>query len=512
MRKALLVLVVLIVVAGVSAASFLWWLPPRVAGDLATALSERTGHHVEIGALGWSFTPALRLHGEQIQVEGLRAGDPPLIGIGSFTVDAGFRDLLATPRQIRELRIAELVVKVPPRRRSSASRSGQGEEDKAETPVESTPEESPGPPTVPREEQTPDPGGGTPIVVQHVAAERARIEIASSRSDRPPRVFEIQSLALGSVALDRPITFQANLTNPKPVGQVATTGTFGPWNKDQARDTPISGEYEFSDADLATFNGIAGTLTSTGTFDGTLGRIRARGAADIPTFQVSIGQVVPLETQFEVEVGESGGDVQLRPVQTRFLSSELVAEGEVVRGEGGRGRTVRLNVTGTEARVEDLVRFALRSETPPLTGDLNLDTTLEIPPGDRPVVERMRLAGEFSIREARFSNLDVQKTLARISEIGRGESQGEAGASVVSDLQGTFEMVDAVLGFSGITFAVPGMQVQLVGSYGLRDQTLDFGGRLHLDQSVSELAPRARAPGRVAGWLRLLDPLFQNEE
>jgi hypothetical protein len=122
----------------------------------------------------------------------------------------------------------------------------------------------------------------------------------------------------------------------------------------------------------------------------------------------------------------------------------------------------------------------------------------------------MRLTGDFAIREARFANLDVQRTLAKISQIGSGETDAEPGASVVSDLNGAFEMADAELRFSRLTFAVPGMQVRLVGGFGLREESLNFGGHLRLQQAVSQLAPRV--PGSASRWLRLLDPLFQTDE
>lgn len=504
MRKMWFLLVVLTATAGAGAVGFLFLLPPRVAGDIATLLSERTGHHVEVAVLRWSFVPHLQLAGERIRVDGAGDGDGPLIGIGAFTLDTSLQDLLATPRRVRSLQIAELEVHVPRGRRSDDPPAGGDEDLEPDTPMPSSPR-----PVIPVAAVGAEAEPSTPLVVDRVVAARARIEIARSRPGQPPRVFEIQSLELDSVALDRPISFEAHLTNPTPVGQVATTGQFGPWNKDQVGDTPISGRYEFHDADLAVFNGIGGILASTGTFGGTFARIQASGEADIPGFNVSIGQVVPLQTRFDVEIGDRGGDVQLRPVHTRFLQSELVAEGEVVRVDGARGRSVLLDVTSRHARVEDLIRFGLKSDTPPLTGQIDLRTTLEIPPGDRSVVERMRVAGEFTIAEAQFSSLEIQKTLTRISRVGQGETQDDSGATVVSNMRGTFEIVDAALGFSSLTFAVPGMQVQLVGSYGLRDQTLDFGGQVQLDQSVSALAPSDRVPGRVAGWLRLLDPLFQ---
>ena len=197
-------------------------------------------------------------------------------------------------------------------------------------------------------------------------------------------------------------------------------------------------------------------------------------------------------------MGDSGGELRLPVVYTCFFDSELLAIGEVVRAPDNGGRSVIFDVTSERALVEDLVRFGVNSETPPLIRPIDLKTRLEIPPGEEPVVERLRVTGEFAIRQARLANLDVQRTLAKISQIGSGATDAERGGSVVSDLNGTFEIADAELRFSRLTFAVPGMQVRLVGGFGLREQSLNFSGHVQLEQSVSQLPPRARVPAGAA--------------
>ena len=496
MKKLLLVGLVLVLVAAASGAVFFFGLPSRVAGDLSRFLTDRTGRQVEIAALRWSFSPALHLEGEGIVVGNDRAGVPPLVELGAFTLDASFGDLTSSPRRISAIRLEELHVHIA----RGPSDEEDGEQDE---------------PLTTDDDAQPGAAPSTPVVIDRLTAEQVRLEIGSSDPAKDPRVFDFHLLTLDSVALDRPVRFDGTLTNPKPVGEVATSGQFGPWNKARVADTPISGEYEFTSADLGEFNGIVGFLDSTGTFGGTFGQIEARGEATIPDFQVTAGEVVPLHITFEVGIGDDGGDVQLRSVVIRFFDSVLEATGSVVRVEGEQGRRVVVDVTTEDARVEDLVRFALRSETPPLTGRIDLRTRLEIPPGDdRPVIEKMLLDGEFTIEEARFSSLDVQKTLTQISRIGQGQaaSAGEAGSSVVSNLAGTFELSEARLGLSRVSFSIPGMAVRLVGSYGLRDEALDFGGELHLEQAASALVPVNRVPERVAPWLRLLDPLFQRGE
>ena len=90
---------------------------------------------------------------------------------------------------------------------------------------------------------------------------------------------------------DRPLTFTATLVNPKPVGDIASKGEFGPFNPAEPRESPVHGDYTFSHADLGTLKGIAGILSSAGHYDGTLGRIVADGETDTPDFRIGSAAV-----------------------------------------------------------------------------------------------------------------------------------------------------------------------------------------------------------------------------
>ena len=67
---------------------------------------------------------------------------------------------------------------------------------------------------------------------------------------------------------------EAELTNPNPVGTIHSTGTFGPWLVADPGESPVQGDYQFDHADLSSFKGIAGILSLTGKYEGTLRDIR----------------------------------------------------------------------------------------------------------------------------------------------------------------------------------------------------------------------------------------------
>ena len=66
-------------------------------------------------------------------------------------------------------------------------------------------------------------------------------------------------------------------------------------------------------------------------------------------------------------------------------------------------------------------------------------------------------------------------------------------------------MENAAVNFSSLTFSVPGAAVELAGRYGLRDETIDFKGKLKLQAPLSQVAG-----GGVKGFfLKAFDGLFK---
>jgi hypothetical protein len=304
---------------------------------------------------------------------------------------------------------------------------------------------------------------------------------------------------------DRAAGFEARLSNPKPKGEIHAKGTFGPWNTADPRMTPLGADYTFDNADLNTIKGIAGILSSKGRFHGVLERIRVEGTTDTPDFQVDIaGQPVRLQTRFAAVVDGTNGNTWLDPVDVTLLSSShILARGEVVRSEDVKGRRVYLQVTIDDARIEDILRLAIKAKTAPLTGQMQLQTTFLLPAGDEDVPERLELDGAFSIRQARFTSYNVQQRIDELSRRGRG-IKTNTGSSVVSNLSGRFVMKDGRIRLRNLTFQVPGSAVQLAGSFDLASEQLDFNGHLLLDASLSEMVG-----GYKSILVRLAQPFFR---
>ena len=343
------------------------------------------------------------------------------------------------------------------------------------------------------------------VVVDEIVADGAELDMLVQDPNKPPHIFYIRSLRLQHAGLGQPMTYQATLTNPVPVGEIQSHGQFGPWQRDEPRLTPLAGTYTFTHADLSTIRGLSGILSSNGQFNGLLDRIDVQGETSTPGFSLGLsGHPVPLDTHFHAIVDGTTGNTTLDPVHAKLLNSEFVARGDVSRVPGNPSRRVLLDAVSNRARLEDLLRLALKADKPPMTGDVTFRTRIDIPPGKKAVADRLKLDGEFHISSARFSQLDIQRIVASLSRRGSGHPEAASCGSVASDFAGKFVLVEGVMTLSNLTFKVPGASVYLDGTYALHDQAIDFQGSLRLQATLSQLTT-----GRKAAFLRIFDKLFE---
>jgi hypothetical protein len=331
--------------------------------------------------------------------------------------------------------------------------------------------------------------------------------IISRTEGKSPKVWDIHRLLMHNVGIAQTMPFEATLTNAVPPGEIGTKGRFGPWQSEDPGETPLDGTFTFDRADLGVFRGISGILSAHGHFGGTLARIDIHGETETPQFTVAVGgHPVPLHTVYHTVVDGTNGDTLLERIDGSFLNTSLVARGAVVETPGKQGRTVTLDVTMDKARLEDVLQLAVGAPRPPMTGALRLTTKLVLPPGERDVIEKLRLDGQFAIAGGRFTRLDVQKKINELSHRGSGKSPAVERQKVASDFTGRFALRDGVLELPSVTFDVPGAAVQLSGHYALRPGTLEFHGNLFLDAKVSETTT-----GFKSILLKVIDPLFRKE-
>ncbi len=483
MRRLILITCVLLLVG---AAVFLSWISratPQVRDRVVAALNENFASQVAMEELRVSVFPRPEVSGSGLSLRHNGRTDVlPLITIDSFLASAGVSGLLRTPLHLRDITLDGLTIRVPV--------GGLGKR------------------TADDGDHQPHALSPSPILIDRIVSRATRLEIASGRAGRLPRLFEIHDLVMSDFGQPEGARFEAGLTNPMPRGRIETSGIFGPWHADEPGLTPVSGDYAFRNADLDDIRGIGGILSSLGSYRGVLERIEVEGQTETPDFSIDLaGQPIPLRTRFEAIVDGTNGDTFLERVEARLNESLIIAEGAVVRTEDVKGRRVSLDVTIDDARLEDLMRLAVKSSTPPLTGRVDVVTTFLLPAGEGDVIERLQLEGSFQLAQARFTSVDVQKKIATLSLRGRGQEDAiPDGQSVVSQLSGRFVLRNASLAFQNLTFAVPGAVVQLSGTYDLRGDTLAFTGHLLTDATLADMTS-----GVKSLLARMAQPLFRRE-
>lgn len=500
-------LAVLAVVAGV-VALVLHRAEPYLRARIVGELQERFHARVELDSFHVSLVDGLRAEGkglriwppaqvEGIAVPGLVSEGEPLIRLEEFRFHAPLHYEPGKPLQISLVELKGLTVDVPPRSHFGNLSKGAGGASGEST-------------------------GGTKRLlrfnVESMECVRAHLVLETSKPGKLPLDFAIAHLKLTKVGSGVAMGFDAELTNPRPVGMIHTTGEFGPWMVDDPGESPIKGKYKFDHADLGGFKGIAGILSSTGQFDGTLREVVVDGETDTPDFRLThFGNAMALHTRFHARVDGTNGDTWLEPVDAILGHSHFTAEGQVVRvmsAEGGGtphsiGHDIALRVKVDRARMEDFLHLTSNTETPLLTGGLTLNTDLHIPPGKTEVHERLTLNGTFGLDQARFASSKIQDRIEELSFRGQGRRKDEQSsdrAGIRSTMEGDFKMAGGVITLSRLTYTVPGAEIELTGKYGVEGGTLNFAGTARLEATISEM---------VGGWKGLLlkpvDRYFKKE-
>jgi hypothetical protein len=353
------------------------------------------------------------------------------------------------------------------------------------------------------------------VLIGRVECVNVDLVIEKGQADRVkgkiPLDFALSSLVLTPDGKGGPVAFEVVMTNPKPVGQVHSTGHVGPIAKAQDEADghahfdpgalPLDGDYHFDHADLSTIKGIAGMLSSTGHYVGTLRQIAVDGHTDTPDFRlerIGNGPGVPLTTNFHAIVDGTSGDTQLDPVDATLGHTHFVARGKVVRVPEVHGHDIQLQVTLDRGRIEDILHISASAERPFMTGNLTLDTSFHLPPGPEKVFDKLELDGRFHLSQARFSNEKMQGRIEELSLRGQGkphEVKTTDPTSILSDMQGHFKLGGGVLVLPDLEYQVPGAAILVEGKYGLSGGTLDFAGNARMDAKISQM---------VGGWKGLL--------
>lgn len=453
---------------------------PILKGRVIETLRARFDTEVQLDDLQVSIASGLQVSGSGLRIfpqddQRTSADNQPLIAIQHFQFSASPVGLFFKPTHVRQVNVRGLAINVPPasRRRAPSTRKRH---DKIK------------------------------IRVDKIVCDDSKLVIGTDKLDKDPRTFQLKHIVLRDLGPNTAWPFDAVLTNPVPKGEIHAAGSFGPWNTDDPGDSRVNGKYLFENADMNTIKGLGGILKSTGIFDGQLDRIAVRGEADVPNFSLdTANHPMPLSTRFQAVVDGTSGDTYLEHIDAKLGSSQFTCKGAIVDVKG-KGHKIDVDTDVPNGQIADFLALAVKTSPSPLTGLLNLQAKLQIPPGDESVSQKMTLQGAFTLRQIHFTNPNIEDKVDVMSLRAQGHTSNlKPGApDVTSRMTGDFQMQRGELSFSRLDYTLPGGNVHLKGHYTMDGRQYEFKGKVHTKAEISEMV--------ASKWksilLKPLDPFF----
>jgi hypothetical protein len=471
---------------------------PFLRAQLVAELEDHFHARVELDSFHLSLVNGLWAEGKGLRIwpparfggVGVPAGlGEPLIRLDEFRFHAPLRYAPGKPIHVSLVELKGLRVDLPPKSHfEHAAAEGAGSSDAAGTPKSAM-------------------AGLVSFELDRIDCTEAELVMETSKPGKLPLEFQVAQFKLTGITSDSQMGFDAELTNPKPRGTIFSMGQIGPWQTTDPGQTPIRGNYRFENANLADFKWIAGILSSTGHYQGTLRDLAVDGETETPDFRLTqVGNALALTTRFHAQVDGTNGDTWLEPVDATLGRSHFTATGQIVRvtaaGDDGTphsaGHDIDLKVNVDKGRIEDFMRLASKSDKALLTGDVTVKTMLHIPPGPEPMQERLHMNGWFSLDKAVFTSPKIQGRIAELSLRGQGRPDELKTADpdgILSQMQSGFQLEGGVITLPALDFTVPGAKIQLKGTYALEGGGLNFDGSAKMEASVSKM---------VGGWKGLL--------
>ncbi len=514
------ILLLLFVAAFIAGNVLLHRAGPMLKAKVIETLSTRFDSRVELDQFQASFGDGFKVSGSGLKLfPNHFATNEPMIAVDRFSFRIfDWHQLLHSPIVVNHVQVSGLNIRIPPK----DQRSNMPHMSESQKPGEDASH------------------GKIEILVRIIDVDQANLLIENGKPGKVPLNFVIQKLRLTSVGAGRPMKFHATLINPRPTGDIDSDGDFGPFQEHSPGDTPVDGRYTFRHADLSTIKGIGGILSSDGSYQGQLNHIVVDGTTTTPDFRLdTANHPLPLNTKFHAIVDGTNGDTYLQPVDAWLLHTHIIAQGQVVRVAGVQGRDIRLQLTVDPGHIEDMLRLAVKSDQPLMTGGVQVHAKFDLPPGPDSVTDKIRLEGSFNLTDAHFTSDDIQSKVDELSLRGQGKAQqadqegasmknakknaapGNSGsqtpasaqdlsataeADVSSEMRGNFTFGSNKLTLSALNYRVPGADIAMQGVYDIKGQALNFTGTARLNAHISQM---------VTGWkswlLKPVDPFFAKD-
>lgn len=320
-------------------------------------------------------------------------------------------------------------------------------------------------------------GDSKKTLVENLTAHKAVLRIRGGE-------FNVSRLHLTNVNGSGPVGISTSMEPPHPRrATLEIAGEAGPFRQPKG-SIPTKGTFRLTGGHLAEYKGLAGTLDAKGEFEGPLGAIQVKGEAFARQFEVNrSGHPVELRADYNAAVNGETGQVRLEQVSSSFLRTRLAATGTV------DAEVAALDFDSKSARVEDLLTMFTRSSVPALKAPIHLRAHVQLPAGNEPFLERLRIDGRFRMQNAVWSKTRTQVRVNSLSARARGNSEdAELGDAerVFSGLSGSVTLRNGTARLKDVVFRVPGAVATGGGTYGLQSKQVNLQGTVRMEGNASE--------------------------
>src|SRR5258708_21004595 len=179
----------------------------------------------------------------------------------------------------------------------------------------------------------------------------------------------------------------------------------------------------------------------------------------------------------------------------------------LARKPGRKGKTARIDGGSARARIEDIRRLFVKADRPPMSGHVNLQAHVEIPPGQEQFLKKVRLRGRFGIAGGTFSTPSTQEGVNKLSAGASGEKDSPDPETALTGLSGDVELRGGISTFPDLSFGVPGAGARLHGTYNLLNEKIDLRGQMKVDSKLSNTEK-----GSKAFLLKMMEPFFKKRK
>lgn len=276
----------------------------------------------------------------------------------------------------------------------------------------------------------------------------------------------------------------------------------------------LSSDFTFSQVNLPDIGNIRGTLSSRGHFDGTLMSFEANAISETPDFAVGNGKPTPFDTSVRCAINGLNGDVILHSIDAKTGATTIQVKGGIV----GSPKVVDIDIAVVGGRMQDILRPLIHDKIP-IAGDVRLHGHAQLGPAQNGLkfLQRLRMDGAFEAPAERLTDQAMEQKLSAFSQRAQGvkSSKLDAGsadqgaADQTSTGQASNASADVVSSLSGharirITIKMPGVGVDLGGSFNLRNSAVDLTGNLRMQTDISH-----SATGFKSALMKPLIPFFK---